>query len=89
MNVGQEANLTFRAVSVNFLNTPQFAEPSGRHTDSNFNAITNTLNEGRTIRFAVEADSELHHSGLPLCFRFSIRTLRLQLRRCACTRPGY
>jgi hypothetical protein len=53
--VGSDAALTFRAESVNFLNTPQFAEPSGRLTDSNFNAITNTLNEGRTIRFAVEA----------------------------------
>ena len=53
--VSADAALTFRAESVNFLNTPQFAEPSGRLTDSNFNAITNTLNEGRTIRFAVEA----------------------------------
>jgi hypothetical protein len=54
-SVAADAALTFRVESVNFLNTPQFAEPSGKLTDSNFNAITNTLNEGRTFRFAVEA----------------------------------
>lgn len=54
-SVGSDASMTFRTESVNFLNTPQFAEPSGKLTDSNFNAITNTLNEGRTFRFSVEA----------------------------------
>jgi hypothetical protein len=54
-SVGSDAAVTFRAESVNFFNTPQFAEPSGKLTDSNFNAITNTLNEGRTFRFTVEA----------------------------------
>ncbi len=54
-SVGADASLTFRTESVNFLNTPQFAEPSGKLTDSNFNAITNTLNEGRTFRFTLEA----------------------------------
>lgn len=52
---GSEASLIFRAESLNFFNTPQFAEPSGWLTDSNFNSITNTLNEGRTFRFAIEA----------------------------------
>ncbi len=54
-SVGSDATMTFRTESVNFLNTPQFAEPSGKLTDSNFNVITNTLNEGRTFRFSVEA----------------------------------
>jgi len=46
-----EKELTLRAESVNFLNTPQFAEPGTSLTDSNFGLITNTLNEGRTFRF--------------------------------------
>ncbi|MBE7543409.1 MAG: hypothetical protein M9913_08395 [Bryobacteraceae bacterium] len=46
-----DARLQFRADSVNFLNTPQFAEPGANMTDPNFGAITNTLNEGRNFRF--------------------------------------
>jgi hypothetical protein len=53
--VGSEAWMVFRAESVNFLNTPQFAEPGSRLADSNFGAITNTLNEGRTFRLGIEA----------------------------------
>ena len=46
-----DSRLQFRAESVNFLNTPQFAEPGANMTDPNFGAITNTLNEGRNFRF--------------------------------------
>ena len=46
-----DTRLQFRAESVNFLNTPQFAEPGANLTDPNFGAITNTLNEGRNFRF--------------------------------------
>ena len=53
--VGTEAWMAVRAESVNFFNTPQFAEPGARLTDSNFGVITNTLNEGRTFRFGIEA----------------------------------
>ena len=45
-----DKEITLRAESINVLNTPQFAEPSSGLTDSNFGAITNTLNEGRTFR---------------------------------------
>ncbi len=47
--------IRFSADSVNFFNTPQFAEPGLRLSDPNFGAITNTLNEGRTMRFSLEA----------------------------------
>ena len=43
--------LTFRAESINFFNTPQFAEPSFQLTSPSFGQITNTLNDGRTFRF--------------------------------------
>ncbi len=46
-----EKEISLRAESINFLNTPQFAEPGVSLTDSNFGVITNTLNEGRTFRF--------------------------------------
>jgi hypothetical protein len=46
-----ERSLTFRAESINFLNTPQFAEPGTDLTSPNFGQITNTLNEGRTFQF--------------------------------------
>lgn len=42
---------TLRAESINFLNTPQFAEPGFSLTGTNFGQITNTLNDGRTFRF--------------------------------------
>ena len=48
-----EKTLTFRAESINFLNTPQFAEPTRDLTSPSFGRITNTLNDGRTFRFAL------------------------------------
>jgi len=44
---------TFRAESINFFNTPQFAQPGSELTSPNFGLITNTLNDGRTFRFTV------------------------------------
>lgn len=49
--IHNERNLTFRAESLNLLNTPQFAEPGSRLTNPDFGQITNTLNDGRTFRF--------------------------------------
>jgi len=49
--VAAERTLSFRAESINLLNTPQFAEPSSQLTAPSFAQITNTLNEGRTFRF--------------------------------------
>ena len=49
-----ELRLTFRAESINFFNTPQFAEPGAQILDPNFGAITNTLNDGRTFRFTLQ-----------------------------------
>jgi hypothetical protein len=46
----QEKQLTFRAESINFFNTPQFAQPWGELTSPSFGQITNTLNDGRTFR---------------------------------------
>jgi hypothetical protein len=45
--------LTARAESVNFFNTPQFAEPGDNLAAPNFGQITNTLNDGRTFRFTL------------------------------------
>ena len=42
---------TFRAESINLLNTPQFADPVTDLTSPSFGQITNTLNEGRTFQF--------------------------------------
>jgi hypothetical protein len=50
--VWRENPLTFRAESVNVFNTPQFAAPDNMLTDSSFGAITNTLNNGRSLRLA-------------------------------------
>lgn len=50
----RDLRLTFRAESVNLFNTPQFAEPGFELANPNFAAITNTLNEGRTFRFALQ-----------------------------------
>ncbi|MCP5110705.1 MAG: hypothetical protein GY953_07720 [bacterium] len=44
-------DLTFRAESINLLNTPQFAEPGSQLGTLGFATITNTLNDGRTFRF--------------------------------------
>jgi hypothetical protein len=46
--------LTFRAESINLTNTPQFAEPGAELANPNFAQITNTLNEGRTLRFGIQ-----------------------------------
>jgi hypothetical protein len=52
--VGGPAILTFRAESINLLNTPQFAEPGEDLTSPNFGQITNTLNDGRMLRFVLQ-----------------------------------
>ncbi|MGH9720420.1 MAG: hypothetical protein ACRD8O_09420 [Bryobacteraceae bacterium] len=49
-----EQKLTFRAESINFLNTPQFAEPGFDLTSPSFARITNTLNDGRTFLFTLK-----------------------------------
>ena len=54
--VGSENKLTFRAESVNFFNTPQFADPTTSLTSPSFGRITNTLNDGRTFRFGLIFD---------------------------------
>jgi hypothetical protein len=48
--------VTLRAESINFLNTPQFAEPGKSLTNPNFGQINNTLNDGRTFRFTLQLD---------------------------------
>jgi hypothetical protein len=50
--VWKEKRLTIRAESINLFNTPQFAAPDTMLTDSSFGAITNTLNNGRSLRLA-------------------------------------
>jgi hypothetical protein len=50
----RDLRLTFRAESINLFNTPQFAEPGFELSNSNFGAITNTLNEGRTFKFTLQ-----------------------------------
>lgn len=49
-----ERSLLLRAESVNFLNTPQFAEPGFELSNPNFGVITNTLNDGRTFLLRAE-----------------------------------
>ncbi len=49
----RDYQLTFRAESVNFFNTPQFAGPGDQLASPNFSQITNTLNDGRTFRFTL------------------------------------
>ena len=49
-----EMNLTFRADSINFLNTPQFAEPGSDLSSPAFGKITNTLNDGRSFQFTLQ-----------------------------------
>ncbi len=43
-------SMELRAESINFFNTPQFAEPGKTLTSPNFGQINNTLNDGRTFR---------------------------------------
>ncbi|MBI3693462.1 MAG: hypothetical protein HY238_01290, partial [Acidobacteria bacterium] len=49
--IRSEKTLTFRAESINLLNTPQFDAPNNNLTSPSFRQITNTLNDGRTFRF--------------------------------------
>lgn len=51
--VWASTRLTFRAESINVLNTPQFAEPGSILGTPEFGFITNTLNEGRTFRLGL------------------------------------
>jgi hypothetical protein len=48
-----DKNLALRAESINLLNTPQFAAPGTDLSSANFGQITNTLNDGRTLRFGL------------------------------------
>ncbi len=48
-----ERKLLVRAESLNFLNTPQFAEPNPDLSSPAFGKITNTLNDGRVFRLQV------------------------------------
>ena len=52
----RDTRVTFRAESVNFFNTPQFADPNFSLTSPSFGRITNTLNDGRTFRFTLQFD---------------------------------
>jgi hypothetical protein len=45
---------TLRAESINFLNTPQFADPNPDLSSPAFGQITNTLNDGRSFQFTVQ-----------------------------------
>ncbi len=49
--VANDLRLVFRAESVNFFNTPQFAEPGRYLSSPDFGSITNTLNDGRAFNF--------------------------------------
>ncbi len=51
---GRGVTVSFRAESINLLNTPQFAEPGTDPATANFGQITNTLNDGRTFRFRLQ-----------------------------------
>jgi len=46
--------MTFRAESVNFFNTPQFANPNPDLSSPAFGKITNTLNDGRSFQFTLQ-----------------------------------
>jgi hypothetical protein len=43
----------FQIESLNFTNHPQFEEPGIDVSGSNFGIITNTLNDGRALRFTL------------------------------------
>ena len=51
--MASDKQLRFRAESVNFFNTPQFANPNFNLTSPSFGRITNTLNDGRTFRLTL------------------------------------
>jgi hypothetical protein len=46
-------SMVFSAEAINLSNTPQFAEPGKSLSSPNFGQISNTLNDGRTFRFAL------------------------------------
>lgn len=48
--LGGDKSLLVQAESLNLSNTPQFAEPGRTMTAPDFGQITNTLNDGRTVR---------------------------------------
>ena len=52
--MGPEWSMELRAESINFFNTPQFAEPGRYLASPNFGQINNTLNDGRTYRFQIK-----------------------------------
>ncbi len=52
--LGPEWSMELRAESINFFNTPQFAEPGRALTSPNFGQINNTLNDGRTFRLQLK-----------------------------------
>ena len=52
--LGADMAINFRAESINFFNSPQFAEPGRDLASPNFGQITNTLNDGRTFRFLLQ-----------------------------------
>jgi hypothetical protein len=45
---------TLRAESINFFNTPQFADPNPDLSSPAFGQITNTLNDGRSFQFTLQ-----------------------------------
>lgn len=51
--VQRDRALLFRTEAINLLNTPQFAEPIADLSNSSFGKITNTLNDGRGVRFSL------------------------------------
>jgi hypothetical protein len=52
--LGSDWQITFRAESINFFNTPQFDVPNPVLTSPAFGKITNTLNDGRNFQFTVQ-----------------------------------
>ena len=52
--LGSDKSMELRAESINFFNTPQFAEPGKTLTSPSFGQINNTLNDGRTFRFQLK-----------------------------------
>ena len=52
--LGADKAIRFRGESINFFNSPQFAEPGRDLTSPSFGQITNTLNDGRTFGFLLQ-----------------------------------
>jgi len=51
--LGRDRTIQLSAESINLSNTPQFAEPNRDLAAPSFGTITNTLNDGRTLRFSL------------------------------------